>query len=134
MFTMKRKHLTTTDLANFNSCRWANEYSLTYTHSFPRARKEKIFSLLIRYNSNVCLIGLEATLAENSGIYSAETMEGMLSIIQYCASVNIEIFLFQHSKSLRLRTEVTKPISVLAEILKIIFIKNKKNHSLLTHV
>lgn len=76
---MKRKHLRIIDLVNFNSCHCAHGYSLTYTHSFPRARKEKIFTLPIRYNSGICLIGLEVTLAESSGIYSAETMERMLT-------------------------------------------------------
>lgn len=84
---MKRKSVRIIDLVNFNSCHRAPGYSLIYTHSFLRAKKWKIFTLPIRYESGLCLTGLEASLAESSGIYSAEALERMSITIQGCALV-----------------------------------------------
>lgn len=82
-------------MVNFNSCHCPHGYSLIYTHSLPKARKEKIFTLPIRYNSAICLKGLEATLAESSGIYSTETMDRMLIASQCYVSKCINFFFFR---------------------------------------
>lgn len=105
-FTGKRKSLRFIDLVNFNSCHCSLGYALIYTHRFPRASKEKNFTFPTRYDSGNCLIRLEATLAESSGIYRTETKKRMLITIKYWVSMYIKTFLLQDSKFMRLRTEL----------------------------
>lgn len=79
-------------------------YALIYTHTL--SLEQENFTLPTRYDSGNCLIGLEATLAEGSGIYRTETKERMVITIQCCVSMYIKNFLLYDIRSTRLGTEL----------------------------
>ena len=90
---------------HFNSCHCAHGHSLPCTYSFPRARKEKTFSLSIRCDSGICLTGLEGSLAESGGIYGSEALGRVWIAIQRSVSTCTQVSLIYQPKPRRLRTE-----------------------------